>query len=69
MFTFESITFKKDEHGYIAQQSTYAATLRELATDAAFEDFHTLRHKLARLSITRPDVYAMVNMASQVTND
>lgn len=48
-------------------QEGYAKTVEELYLDATFDEFRALRLELASLFITRPDICAMANILSQVT--
>lgn len=68
-FTFGGITVQKVNYGYIAHQSSYAATLRKLPKDATFDDFRTMRHKLAWLILTPQDLCTVAIMSSEVTYD
>lgn len=68
-FEFGGINIRKTSYGYIAEQSSYAEKLEELPSDASFHDFGTLRHKCAWLSLTRPDILAIADILSQVTNE
>lgn len=45
---------------------TYAETLEELSLDAAFKEYRTLRHRLAWILLTPPDVCSTAYIASQV---
>lgn len=48
-------------------QSQYASKLNPLETFSGFEAFRSLRHKMAWLGHTRPDVISPVHILSQVT--
>lgn len=49
-----------DQHEYIMK-------LEPMNKDDAFESFRSLRHKIAWISATRPDILAASNIYSQVT--
>lgn len=68
-FAFAGITIERTGCGYLEHQSAYAAKLKELSLDATFNDFRTLHHKLAWLSLTKQDLCAVQNMSFQVTNE
>lgn len=48
-------------------QSRYVEQVEHLPPSAIFDQFRSLRHKLAWLGHTRPDLLAPVNILSQVT--
>lgn len=67
-FEFGSINIRKPKYGYISEQFSYAEKLKKLPLDASFSEFRTLRHKLACLSLTRPEILATANILSKVRN-
>lgn len=66
-FEFAGITVEKTEYRYLAHQASYAKSLQELSPDSTFDEYRTLRHKLAWFSLTRHDICATANIASQTT--
>lgn len=66
---FAGISIRRTFYGYIVEQSNYVFTLRELTRDSIFDDCRTIWHKLAWISIMRPDISSNTNIASQVTED
>lgn len=67
--TFGTVLIRKIEDGIIVHHSDYAATLTELLSDASLKHLRAAKQKIAWISITGPDVCAMTNVASQVTNE
>lgn len=63
------IFIKMTNYRYIAQQSKYIVTIKQLPGDDIFEESPSLRHELAWLSLTRADLSATANMSSQVTHN
>lgn len=68
-FDFSRVSIRKTTHRYIVHQSQYAVRLKEQPQGTTYDEFRTLRHKLAWLSLTRPDICAAANISSQITND
>lgn len=68
-FEFRQVTIEKTEYGNVAHRNTYAETLMELSLNSTFDQYRTLRHKLASLSSSRPDVWATSSMASQAMKE
>lgn len=64
---FAGIEVQKWKEGYHMHQTAYAAKLRELDPQAGFNAFRSLRHQLAWLTHTRPDICSHANILSQVT--
>lgn len=66
---FAGVRVKATEFGFKFSQENYARGLRILPTDKNFGDFKSLRHKLAWLTHTRPEICCAVNTAAQVTEE
>lgn len=66
-FDFASDTIENTEYGYLLHQPRCAESLEGLSLDATLDEYRTLCHELAWLSITRPNVCARANISSQVT--
>lgn len=52
---------------YRLEQPDHARHLQRLTPDAKFDSFRSLRHQLAWLGQTRPDLVSVANICSQVT--
>lgn len=64
---FAGVKIKTTSDGFSLSQEHYTKCLRILPKDCTFSDFRSLRHKLAWLTHTRPEICCAVNMAAQVT--
>ena len=64
---FEGIKIKTVEAGFELSQKHYTKSLRILPENCNFGDFRPLRHKLAWLTNTLPEMCLAVNMAAKVT--
>lgn len=64
-FKLFGASIEKIDYGYHEQKSMYIFTLNELTKNASFNKFRTMQHKLAWISITRPDNCALENIISQ----
>lgn len=60
---------EKSEEGYLASQASHAMTLGDFSLGATYDKLRTVRYKLVWLSITRPDVCYLADMASQATKE
>ena len=68
-FTFSGIDIKTTELGFTISQINYIDKVSPIIKAATFDDFRTLRSKLAWIFHTRPDVACSVAKAAQVTKD
>lgn len=68
-FEFAGVTILKTDYGFIIHQSTYASTLKELTPDATYDEYCTIRYKLAWLLITCPETLCNCKYGSQVTKN
>lgn len=68
-FNFGGISIRATDHAYIVHHVAYAKKFKKLSADSSFQDFRALRHKLAWLSISRPDISTAANIIFQVKND
>lgn len=66
-FPFLGCDVKHKISGVFLSQPSYSTSLRPLPPSALFDAVRRLRHQLAWLSSTRPDIPASVNIAAQVT--
>lgn len=62
-------TVQETNYGYLAHQCSNAKSLAELSPDATFKKLRTLRHKLAWLSLTIPNLFSAAEISLQVTMD
>lgn len=58
-----------ERRGYRLVQTNYAPHLKCLAEDETFETSHAIRHQVAWIYETRPNVVSVVNICSQATPD
>lgn len=65
--TFAGVRVKTTNDEFELTQEHYTKKLKILLLDCSFSDFRSLRHQLAWLTHTRPEIYCSVNMAAQVT--
>lgn len=65
--TFAGVKVKTVENGFELSQEQYVKKIKVLSTDCSFKEFRSLRHQLAWLTHTRPEICCTVNMAAQVT--
>ncbi|MEM7190212.1 MAG: reverse transcriptase domain-containing protein, partial [Pseudomonadota bacterium] len=68
LFTFAGNQLEQSDSGIVAHQRTYLIQIHPLSSGVSFESFRRMRHKLAWLSNTRPDILAGVNILSQTTD-
>lgn len=64
---FAGVEIRREGHGYLMHQDKYAQKLEEISSQDGFHAFRSLRHQLAWLTHTRPDLCAHANILSQVT--
>lgn len=60
-FPFSSSNKKREEKTLFIRQPYYCVTIVPLKSDTVFDFFRRLRHQLASLSLTRPDILASIN--------
>lgn len=66
-FTFGRIEIRVEPSGLSLSPAHYVSKLRVLPIGALLSDFRSLRHLLARICHTRPDICCAVNVSAQVT--
>lgn len=57
------------DYEYNVNQCEYISNITELPRVATIEKFRTTRHKLAWISITRPNICALAKMMSEITEN
>lgn len=68
--TFSGFHLSRDESGTLQQnQHFYLRKLEQLPLDAKFQDFRSMRMKLAWLANTRPDCQFEISQLAQVTEE
>lgn len=65
--TFAGIKITRREHGFSVHQGNYEGKIALFPRCSGFEEFRSLRHRLAWHSHTRPDIMAPVSIFSQNT--
>lgn len=65
--TFSGIEINKSPDGYFMCQDRYARRMAKNVPDSDYEAFGSLRHKMAWLGHSRPELIAPVNILSHIT--
>lgn len=66
-FTYSGMLMEKQKGSFYVSQQTYSTNIIALPDTATFHSFTSLRHRIAWLSKTRPDITAPVNILAQTT--
>lgn len=66
-FTYSGMLIEKHNGCFYLSQQSYTRNILPLPEPATFNDFRSVRHHLAWLSYTRPQLTAPVNIMAQIT--
>lgn len=66
---FTAVRIRSTDFGLELIKDSYIKRLRTLPMDATFKEFTSMRHLLAWLTQTRPDIYCAVNMSAQIKEE
>ena len=66
---FAGININEEGEGFFLEQTQYAKDINQLPKTTTFDEFRTMRHKLAWLTNTKPEILAGVNILSQTTKE
>ena len=70
LLTFSGFNISKiGEEGLAIDQTFYLKNLEQLQLDATYEDFRSMRMKVARMTNTKPDMQFEISQLAQVTQE